>query len=295
MTPMKGCIRLVRCLLPLAAAIIVYPAVAQDYVLSLEYETKSEGLVELASRSSSSGRQTLAERVITETQAGSEIEYSIPGPSDEIRGNAKWMFPVRVLVAPDGTKTILNQGDLSTRLDAWLSEAEWTREVCSRWLFTWTAIQVRCDPQAAIESVEAYGMRPGRVAEGEEITLVGVAGPVILEKAGTRDGHDLLVASGPIDPHFLREQEAQAALVIAEISGEDLTPEAAAAQIAGIDATGTVSVEFEIDDAGLVWRRTETNDLIVTGRERGGDETRWSVHTVTRNLRSAWDEQQQDR
>jgi len=139
--------------------------------------------------------------------------------------------------------------------------------------------------------VEAYGMRPGRVAEGEEIALVGVAEPVVLTGAGTRDGHHLLVASGPVDPHFVREQEVQTALIVAEISGENLSPEAADAQAAGIDATGTVTVEFAIDDTGLVWRRTETSDMVVTGREQC-DETRWSVQTVTRTLKSDWIEQQ---
>ncbi len=257
------------------------------YVLRLEYETSSQSLAEPGDRSSSRGHQTLSERPIRETAAGTEIEYATPGPPEEVRGNASWMFPVRLLVASDGRKTVLNPEQLETRLTTWLERAEWSREVCSKWLFTWTAIQVRCDPDAAIEAVETFGMRPGQITEGAQFEPTGDLVPVVLTRTGFRDGRTVLSAVARIDPQSVRAGATKTALVPAQISGEDLPPEAAALQAAGLGATGTLTVEFEVDEAGLIWKRVDTREIVVTGGDNG-DEVRRSSQTVTRIGLAEW-------
>lgn len=274
----------------LAALILAAPAAAQDYVLEVEYSNSAEG-TDGGSHSSSEGRQAIAERVIAVTGDGVEAEYTIPDDREDVRGNERWMFPARIRILADGSKTLLNPQELAARNAAWLTEAQWPREVCSRWLFTWTAIQILCDPEAAIEAIESYGMSPGRIAEGEAIALEGALGPIVLARTGEVDGRSILTGSGPVDVAYLRESAARTALVVAEIMDETLTPEAAQTQAAAITASGTVSVTFEVDTAGMVWKRTDRSEINITG-DADGDETRRGERTVTRLTREDWDRRQ---
>lgn len=277
----------------LATLILAPPAAAQEYVLALEYQTSTEG-GQYDSSSSSSGRQAIAERVIAASAEGTELEYSLPFDPEDVRGNDRWMFPARMRVAPDGAKTILNPDELLARSEAWLAEMEWPREVCSRWTFSWAAYQIRCDTAAAVEAVESYGMQPGRIAAGEPFALRGALGPVVLARAGERDGRVVLTGSGPVNPAFLRAEDARAALVVAEVSGEALPPEATAAAAAAITATGTVSVTFEVDAAGLVWRREDVSEYTLTG-SRFNDGLSRARTTVTRLPRAAWEQREAEK
>lgn len=274
-----------------AAALLATPVAAQDYVLKLEYETETRGDDGEVS-SSASGRQPIAERVIAVGDAGAEVEYALPYDPEEIRGNERWMFPARIMVAPDGGKTLLNAPELLARNAAWLAEAEWTTEVCSRWTFSWTAVQIRCDAEAAIEAIETYGMQPGRIAEGQPFALEGALGPVVLQRSGEQDGRIVLSGSGAVDPAFIREREARGALVVAEVSGETLTPEDARATAAAITASGTLWVTFEVDAAGLVWRREDRSEITIAGSTFSNGTTR-ARQTVTRISRAQWDQQQE--
>lgn len=274
----------------LAALILAAPAAAQDFVLALEYQTDKEG-GEYDSRSSSSGRQAIAERIIAVTGDGVEAEYTVLDAPEDVRGNERWMFPARIRFAADGGKDLLNRDELAERNAAWLAEAKWPREVCSRWLFTWTAIQIRCDPEAAVEAVESFGMHPGRIAEGQPFVLKGALGPVVLARTGGTDGRSVLTGSGPVDVAYLRESAARQAMVVAEITGKTLTLEEAQAQAAAITGGGMMSVTFEVDAAGLVWKRTDRSEMIVTGAP-DGDETRRRESTVTRLTRDQWDRRQ---
>ena len=270
-----------------ALALGPVPAAAQDYVLALEYESSTTG-ADGGSSGSSSGRQAIAERVIAAGSEGIEAEYTLPYDPAKVRGNDRWMFPVRIMVAADGRKTVLNEPELLARSEAWLAEMKWPREVCSRWTFSWMAYQIRCDPAAAIEVIERYGMQPGRIAEGQGYALEGALGPVVLARAGEAGGRVILTGSGPVDVAHLREEAARTALVVAEISRETLTPEEARAATAGITATGTISVTFEVDAQGLVWKRAASSEITVTGSAYD-DGTRRSEQTVTRLTRAEWE------
>lgn len=273
-----------------AALIAAVPAAGQDYVLTMTYDTSTTG-GEYGGSSSSRGRQAIAEKIIAVTAEGTELEYSLPFDDEDIRGNESWMFPARIRVAADGGKTILNEAELVARSDAWLAEMEWPREVCSRWTFSWAAYQIRCDAPAALEAVESYGMQPGRIAEGQAFALKGALGPVVLTRTDEREGRAILTGTGPVDPAYLRNEEALSALVVAEISRKALTPEEAAAKAADITATGTVSVTFEVDASGMVWRREDTSEYTLTGSEYRDGLNR-SRTTVIRLTRAEWERRQ---
>jgi hypothetical protein len=277
-----------RLAVTLAAILLSAPVAAQDYVLALEYENSTSGE---EVNSSASGREAIAERVLAVTPQGAEIEYSLPYDPEDIRGNERWMFPARMRVGADGSKTLLNAEELAARNKAWLAESDWTEAVCSRWLFSWTAVQIRCDPRAAIEAVEGYGMQPGRLAEGQAFALPGALGPVVLARTGGTDGRIILSGSAPVDPAFLREEDARGALVAAEVSGEKITEEQAVAKAAGIAASGTVSLTFEVDAAGMVWRREQVSEYRLTGSQFRDGLNRART-TVTRLTRADWERQQ---
>lgn len=131
-------------------------------------------------------------------------------------------------------------------------------------------------------------MQPGRIAEGQAYALKGALGPVVLRRKGETGGRVILTGSGPVDVAFLREEDARAALVVAEVSNETLAPDDARAQAAGIAATGTVSVTFEVDAAGMVWRREDVSDYTMTGSRFRDGHTRART-IVTRLTRAEWE------
>ena len=134
-------------------------------------------------------------------------------------------------------------------------------------------------------------MLPGRIAEGQSFALKGALGPVVLVRTGGTDGRSVLTGSGPVDVAHLRESAARTALVVAEITGKALTLEEAQTQAAAITASGTVSVTFEVDAAGMVWKRTDRSEINISG-DPDGDETRRRKSTVTRLTRDEWDRRQ---
>lgn len=131
-------------------------------------------------------------------------------------------------------------------------------------------------------------MQPGRIAEGQPFALKGALGPVVLARAGENEGRIVLTGTGPVDPAFIREREARGALVVAEVSGETLTPDEATAKSAAITATGTLTVTFEVDAAGLVWRREDRSEITLKGSDFSDGTTR-SRQTVTRLPRAEWE------
>jgi hypothetical protein len=77
---------------------------------------------------------------------------------------------------------------------------------------------------------------------------------------------------------------------VAEVSRETLTPEEAEAKTAAITATGTLTVTFEVDAVGMVWKREDASEVTVAGSEFS-DGTRRSRQTVTRLTRADWERQ----
>lgn len=277
----------------LAAAVLLSgmlhaPVIAQEeYVLLLEYETESQS-DEGSGSSKSSGRQALAERVIARRDAGTEIEYSIPGDAERIKGNAIWMYPARVLVSAAGEKTLLNGEEINQRVDEWLEKANWPREICGRWIFTWTAYHIRCDLPAIIDEVEGYGMRPGDVKEGEAIRVYSQVEPAVLIKTGETKNRTILAAEVGIDPAVIRQDEAEMMVAVAEMTGKELTLDQALAELIDFKAEGVIRLVLEVDANGLVWRRIESMDMQVSGL-KSGEEVRRSSNTVTRYSKANFD------
>jgi len=255
------------------------PSATEEFVLFTEYRDHSIGL-DSGLRSRSRGQTTLGERIIHRSDKGTEIEYFIPGrqppPID------RWKFPARVLVAPDGTKTLLNGDEAQERLSAYISEKEITREACGQWIIFHIAAQFQCENQAVIDSIDGFGMRPALMEEGAKIELPGALSYAELRQVGIRNGRDLLRAEIGLDPEYRRQKQAETDVILAPYRGEEISLEDALAALTDFSASGALIVEFEVDQDGLVWRREDTLVVTVSG-ESSDNETRVS-RTITRRF-----------
>lgn len=257
--------------------------VGDRYELIGSYETSNESSE--GSSGSSQGHSTLVERVIGVRPDGLELEYDLPKTSLPQDRTPNWQFPVRVFKPNDGQPQLLNRAELETRVERWLKKGKMTRASCGRWVFTWTAIKIECDPQSAIEIIESYDMRPGDLREGalhrEKEALA--AAPVTRQSEGPEGS--TFTARMEIDPDTVRRSRAESDVVVAEISGKPVTLEAAAEARAKEAVSGTISVTFFADPAGRVTRRTKIMKL-KTIKAGGATETETVSETVERRLLS---------
>jgi hypothetical protein len=238
------------------------PGDAWELRLQVESETSGDG-----SSSRSSSRSGLIERVIAVSEAGVELEYDLPaGTTAEDRAR-QWSFPARVLRSPEGEMRLLNAPELEARVAAWLAAGEMTREACGRWIFTWTALRIECDPQTVILALERYDLRSDRPRHGT--------------MAVSAEGASLL-SQVPVDPELIRRERAEMDVVVAEITGsEPLAFEAALQARAGERISGTTTTVVETDPANRVVRRIRVVNLEITAAD-GSVERGTTTETVER-------------
>lgn len=271
---------------PLVSPAASVAASEPDYVLVHRYEYSSEN-IDGGGSGSGSGNTALSERILETRGDGIVIEYSIPGDFDKVRGNAMWMYPARVLVAADGTKTLLNADELKARNTEWLESAGWPVEVCGEWTFTWTAVQILCDPQEVIKEIEANDMRPGTLVAGEAITVSGYDAEFVLQEGGTDQGDAVLTATSEIDNDYARRKIAETRVIVGKITGEEISFEQALAEAASITTAGEVQVTLILGKNGLVQRREASSEVTVTGPNYD-DERRTNRSTTVRVPYQDW-------
>jgi hypothetical protein len=257
------------------------PALAQAmqvgdvYELAQSYqttETSSDG-----SKGSSSGRTALIERVVGLRDGGVEVEYDLPPdatPKDRAR---EWMLPAPVFKAADGSRLLLNAAQLEARLDGWLKAAKSDRSACGRWIFTWTAFRIECDPQAIL----------ARTAELDPAAQIVKEGATYSDPRAAQDGR--IVQTGKaafsvtvrVDPDKARHERAETDVVVGEVSGKPVSLEAALRERAGEQVTGSITVTWETDATGVARRRVKTTRTEIR-REDGVTEEKTGTETVER-------------
>lgn len=140
------------------------PQVGEEYEIIKKYETSQ--LSSDGGSGSSRGRDTLLERVIGVRDGGLELEYDLPKDATAADRARSWQFPVRVFRPTNGSMRLLNRPELEARVEVWLKAAGWTRAACGRWIFTWNAFLIECDPQSVIKMVEAVDLRVADLRDG---------------------------------------------------------------------------------------------------------------------------------
>ena len=252
--------------------------VGERHEISLRYENAQEGSE--GSRGSSSGGDAILETVIAVTESGTELEYDLwlgATPEDRARD---WLFPARVLRDPDGGMRLLNRAELETRLERWLTAAEWPREVCGRWIFTWTAFRIECDPEAAIDRIKALDLLSADLREGAPYRDPDAREPGMLRRADGPDGARFVV-SMDVDPDVVRRERAEADVAVGEIMQRPVALDAAMRTRARERISGTIEVTFDVDPDRKPRRRTRVTRLEIIEPD-GETHTETRVVTVER-------------
>jgi len=253
------------------------PKVGEEYEISKRYETSQQ--TSDGSSGSSRGRDTILERVIGVREGGLELEYDLPKNATAEDRARSWHFPVRVFRPINGSMQLLNRPELEARVEGWLKAAGWTRAVCGRWIFTWNAFRIECDPQSVIKTVEAFDLRSADLREGAPYQETEARGPgTLTRKAAGPNGATFAVVM-EIDPDAVRRARADSDVAVGEIVRKPVTLDAALRERAKESVSGTISVTFDTDSAGNVRWRTK-----VTKVETKGPDGRSERQTVTETV-----------
>ena len=231
------------------------PLPGQEHEIVRRYETSREGSD--GSSGSSSGQTSIVERVIAVRDDGVELEYNLPGETTPEERRRQWMLPVRVFKPATGAMELLNRAELETRRDAWLAAAKWTSDVCGRWIFTWNAFRIECDPDAALETIAAYDITSAEIGEGVPYRVAEATVAATLIRTASGPDGETFRALFQVDPEAVRRERAEADIAVGELMRKPVTLEAALAKRANESVSGTITVTIEVDAAGDVRQRTK--------------------------------------
>jgi len=238
---------------------------------------------ENGSTGSSHDKDTLSEHVIGARDTGVELEYDLPKSATAGDRSQNWQFPARVLKLQNGQVQLLNGPELEARVDIWLKRAKLPRSACGHWIFTWNAFRIECDPQSVIQSIAAFDLQPRDLRNGAMYQdAVALEPAQLIEKSSTSGGSTFEVVL-VVDPEKVRKAEVDSDLVIAEISREPLSRDAALIARKAEQISGTIKLTFEMDSHGLVQRRTKLTKLEVKGAD-GKTEARTNTEILERRF-----------
>lgn len=248
------------------------------YELQLEYSNQYRGD---SGSGSSNGRETIVVRLIAERDGGQELEYDHPAGATERDRLRDWQLPARIFIGADGTRTLLNVAELEERRDRFLKSIELTPEACGRWIFTWNAFKIECDPQSAWTILNSFQLQPLTLADGAQFTLPGAAGSGPMACKLQPDGGQVCSVTLPIDAATVRKGLAESDVVVAEFSGTPIALADAVKSREAMTISGTIEVIFEADSAGAVNKRTTVVRMEQSGSDEG-NVTSTSTRVLTR-------------
>ncbi len=267
-----------RAFTPTLAAAVVTPQIGDTYEITLTKDSKQSG--PNGSSGSSHDVDSVVERVVGIQSGGLELEYDLPKIANADERASNWQFPVRILEAPGKSDQLLNSTELEGRVDRWLKEAKLPRTACGHWIFTWNAFRIECDPQSALKAVEAFDLRSADVREGASYRSPAALGSGTLTEKASGPNSKIFAVNLPIDPDAVRRDRAEADVVVGEIMKQPITFAAALQKHANDNISGTVSIEFEIDSAGSLIRRTTVTTQQI--KDSGGQS---GTNIITETLR----------
>lgn len=227
-------------------------------------------------------RDALIERVIAVRDTGLELQYDLPNPTAQDR-EIMWQFPARVFRPAAGPLQLLNASELQARADRWLKGAKMDRVACGHWIFTWTAIRIECDPQSAIAMIEAVDFDPFDLRDGAPYRSADARAPAPLVRKAAGPGGTTFSVDLAVDADKVRRDRAESDLVTAEILRKPLTRDDAVRSHLKEDISGTISIVFDANPDGQLWRRTTVTKTAMKGTD-GKAQIRTTTETVTRRL-----------
>lgn len=257
------------------------PKVGEGYEITKSYET-SRQTSDGSSSGSSSGHDRVLERIIAVREAGLELEYDLPKEATAEDRARNWQFPARVFKPSSGPMQLLNGDEMEARVEGWLKAAGWSRNVCGRWIFTWNAFRIECDPKSVLKTIEAFDLRSIGLREGAIYQETAALGPGTLARKAAGTNGAIYAVVMEIDPNAIRRARAESDMAVGEIMQKPVALEAALRKRAKESISGTISVTFNTDPAGNVWRRTKVPKLVTKGSD-GQSESETATETVERS------------
>lgn len=255
------------------------PVVGERHEIVVTYETSRRA--SNGSSSNSGGRNDLLERVIAVRGSGLELEFDLPASATAADRARVWQYPVRVFQPATGKMRLLNGAELEMRVDGWLAAAGITRAMCGRWVFTWNAFRIECNPESVIADIEAIDLRMADLREGADYRYRGGTGVGKLSRTSATGGNSTYFVKLDIDVDAIRRSRAESDVALGEMTGQRVTLENAINERAKETLSGTIEITFEVDAAGNATRRVATTNL-VTVMPDGVSETDWQTTVVTR-------------
>ncbi len=232
---------------------------------------------------SSHDQDTIVERVIAVTDAGLELEYDLPKTASKQERASNWEFPARVFKPVSGSMQMRNVAEREARLSAWLKAAKWPRTVCGKWIFTWNAFRIECDPQAVLKTIADLDLRSADLRESGLYHDRVAQAPAVLTISTRSATSTILTASMLIDPEAIRRNRAENDVVLGQFTGKPVTLDMALRMRSAEKISGTIAMTVEADAAGSVRRRTKitTVRIAIPGKAA---ETNTTTETVDRRL-----------
>lgn len=240
-------------------------------------ETNGDG-----SSSSSRSSWTLEERVVGMRDDGVEVEFDLPRDASQEDRARNWQFPARILSSPNGEMQLLNGPELQARIRTWLQLGGFTEADCGRWIFTWDAFKIECNPQSVLETLSAVNLRRNFDA-GALYDEPAAGQPVALSAHGRDADGETLIAQLEIDPDSVRRGRAESDVVVAEIIREPISIETALQRWQAKQVSGTITATIVRDATGRVTNLTRRTQINIVD-ESGAEERQTSTTTVERNL-----------
>jgi hypothetical protein len=257
------------------------PQVGDTYEIIRDKETSQK--TSLGGTSRARDRDTIVERVIGARDGGLELEYDLPGDATAQDRARSWQFPARIFKPSQGASQLLNGPAMEVRVEGWLKAAQLDRTACGRWIFTWNAFRIECDPQSVIPALEQFELGPDDLRDGAAYRdpRARESAPVTRKATGA-DGATFVVEMA-VDPDQVRRGHAETDVVVAQLQGKTLSLEDAVQARQADDIAGTITTTFETDSAGRVRRRT-TVAKVETKKPNGQLEDQTVTETVERKL-----------
>jgi hypothetical protein len=256
------------------------PEPGDEYIITKSYQTAQE-TSEGSSSGSANGRDDYLERIIAVGDTGVELEYDLRREATAEDRARSWQFPVRVLKPINGPMQVLNEQELEARLDRWLNAAKWTREVCGHWIFTWNAFRIECDPTSVLTLLDTVNLRSLVLREGSAHSEPEALGTGILTRKASPSTNAIYTVDLDVDSEAVRRARAESDVAVGEIMREPVTFDAALENRRSESISGTISITFDTDSSGNVWRRTKVTKLVIK-KPDGLSENQIATETVER-------------
>jgi hypothetical protein len=261
-----------------AAPTVSSPHVGDAYQVTLSQDSTEQGTD--GSSGSSNDRDTIIERVIGVRPDGVELEYDFPKDTPKGERDSSWQFPARVFRPFNGPSQLIDRAGVEKRVDAWLKAANWTRAICGHWIFTWNAFRIDCDPDSVVKAVEGFELNSD-VRDGALYEDPRARGPGVLAKK-TSGPAGAFTTEMKINPDTVRRERAESEVATGEITNKPVTLDAALRKQASDAISGTITVTFDVDSQGNVWRRTKVTKLQVNEPD-GKSKTATTTETLERH------------